>query len=47
MGQNRESYQYLIIRGIKLNLIELSSCVDKMKIQCPAQKGIYENEMAD
>ena len=48
MGQNRESYHNMAIRGIRLNLIELSSSVEKMKmIYCPAYKGMFENEMAD
>ena len=48
MGQNRESYHDITIRGIKSNLLELSSCEDEIKMMhCPVHKSIYENEMAD
>ena len=40
MGQNKESYHKITIRGIRSSLIELSTCVDKIKmIYCPTHKG--------
>ena len=48
MGQNRGSYHNITIRGIRSSLIELSSCVDEMKMMyCPVHKHIYENEIAN
>ena len=41
MGQNQESCHNITIRGTRSNLLELSSCVDGMKmIHCPACKDI-------
>ena len=48
MGQNRESFHNITIRGIRSNLPELSSCVDEIKmIYSLTHKSIYENEIAD
>ena len=40
MGQNKESYHKITIRRIRSSLIELSTCVDKLKMMyCPTHKG--------
>ena len=47
LGQNRESYHNITVRGIRPYLIELSSRVDELNmIYCPAHKSIYKNKMA-
>ena len=48
MGQNRESFDNITIRGIRSNLAELNSYVDEIKmIYSLTHKSIYENELAD